>query len=928
MEVGMFPSGTITFLFTDIEGSTKMWEQHPTAMGAALARHDQIMEAAIREYGGHVVKKRGDGYHAAFGTPQEAVSACIKAQHELCSEEWGEAPGEIKVRMSLHTAAAKEREGDYYGTQLNRAARLVSAGHGEQVLLSRATYELLRDDLPAGVALHDLGKHRLKDLSRQERIYQLIAPGLAVEFPPLSSLDNHPHNLPLQLTTFVGREKEIAEITNLLATDRLVTLVGPGGVGKSRLALQVGAELIGEIAQGVWFVDLAPLAESELVPQAVASVLNVREEGKRSLEETLADYLNDKTLLLILDNCEHQIDSCAQLADSLLRVCSGLRILITSREALRISGEMTRPVLPLDTPDSQHLPVLEKLSQYDAVRLFIDRAVAVSPTFAVDNANAPAVAQICHSLDGIPLAIELAAARVRAMSVEMIATRLDDRFRLLSAGERLVRQRHQTLEAVIDWSYDLLREYERNLFRRLGVFAGGWTLEAAEAVCCGKGIEECEILYLLTSLVDKSLVQIDRPREEVRYRMLETVRQYAWEKAFSTNEVEGVRARYIDYYLKLAEEGEEKSYWGGDRALPKQLSVDLDNFRAALTWCLEQGESYGETVLRLTGALWIVWWTFGYLNEGRDWLERAIKQSPTEGAARAKALNNLGCIAWQQGDYHIAAGYTGESISIYRAQVPEDRWGLANAIHIHGHVLFDQKDYSQARALFEESLLIFRQLDDQVNICTLVSDIGKVDYHEGNYQSAKEKHEECLAIARNMDDQTLIAANLLRLGDIARLEGDYQQASDLYEESLEILGEMEFNLELAGNLHKLGYIAQYRGEYLKAAGLFVKSLSMQRDMGNKQGIAECLAGLASVAVVTGELETGVRLFAATEKFLTDLGAPLGPADRAEMERDLSVARVQLSEDAYSIAWTRGTDMTLESAIASAENLATSSIDNI
>jgi predicted ATPase/class 3 adenylate cyclase len=925
--MGQRPSGTVTFLFSDIEGSTQRWEDNRDKMQLAFTRQEAIIRKAMTDHGGYVYKMIGDAFQVAFDTAPQALAAALAAQRGLQDESWGDSES-IKVRMALHTGVVEERGHDYVGPLLNRVARLMSAAHGGQVVISQATYELLRDDLPGGVALIDLGEHRLKDLSRPERVYQLMDPNLVVEFPPLRSLDSHPHNLPMQLTSFIGRESEITDIQNLLAADRLVTLIGPGGAGKTRLALQAAAELSGELAQGVWFVDLTPLADPELVPQAVASVLNVREEGQRQLLDTLSDYLSDKTLLLILDGCEHLVESCARLADALLRICPGLRILTTSREALRISGEMTYPVLPLEIPDPQHLPLTENLSQYDAVRLFIDRAVAVSPAFKVDNTNAPAVAQVCHSLDGIPLAIELAAARVRAMSVEMIVARLDDRFRLLSAGDRLVRPRHQTLEAVIDLSYDLLLGDERNLFRRLGAFAGGWTLEAAEAVCCGEGIDEGEILDLLISLVDKSLVQIDRSREHVRYRMLETVRQYAWEKASSVNEIDAIRAQYIDYYLNLAEEGEKRSYWGGDSTLPKQLSADLDNFRAALTWCLEEGESYAETGLRLAGSLWIVWWTFGYLNEGRDWLERALKQFPPEGAPRAKVLTNVGCIAWQQGDYQIAEGYTGESISIYRGQAPEDRWGLANAIHIHGHVLFDQKDYSRARALFEESLLIFRQLDDQINICTLASDVGIVDYHEGDYRSAKSKFDECLAIARKMDDPSLIATNLVRLGNIARLEGDYEQAFFLYEESWEIFRDLESNLEMAGNKHKLGYIAQYRGDYQKAAGLFVESLSMQRDMGNRQGVAECLAGLASVAVVTGRLKTGVRLFAATEESLAEIGAPLGPADRAEMDRELSVARAQLAEEAYSLAWSEGTEMSLESVIALAEDVAASLMNDI
>lgn len=916
------PSGTVTFLFSDIEGSTQKWEENAEQMQVTFARQEAIMRGAMSEHGGYVYKMIGDAFQVAFDTALQALAGAESAQSILQREPWGEI-GPIMVRMALHTGVVEERGDDYVGPVLNRAARLMSAGHGGQVLLSQATFELVRDDLPDGVTLSDLGEHRLKDLTRPEHIFQLVAPGLELKFPPLKTLDAHPNNLPLQLTSFIGREREQEDVKCKLAASRLVTLIGTGGTGKSRLALQVAADLTDRFSQGIWFVDFSALTEPGLVPQSVAAVLSIREEGQRPLTETLIDKIGDQELLLVLDNCEHMIEACAHLADALLRVCPGLRILATSREALRIGGEMTNLVWPLETPDTEHLPALEILSQYDAVRLFVERSVAVSPDFTIDNTSAPAVAQICYRLDGIPLVIELAAARVGAMSVDMILDRLDDRFRLLSKGDRAVLPRHQTLGAVIDWSYDLLTEGERALFRRLGVFAGGWTLEAAESMCCGGGIEKWEILELMTSLVDKSLVQIDRSQGEIRYRMLETVRQYAWRKVSTANEIEDIRSLYIGYYLKLAEEGEKKHYWGGDNTQPKRLALDYDNFRAALAWCFEDVETYGEIGLRLAGALWIVWWTFGYLNEGRDWLERATKDDTVDGAPRAKALTNLGCIAWQQGDYQIAGAYTEESITIYRDQVTEDRHGMANAIHFRGHVVFDQKDYSQARSLFEESLTKYRQLEDQINICLLVSDLGMVDYHEGDYHSAKLRYEECLAIARDREDLTNIASNLLRIGDIARLERDYESAAASYEESLEILRDIEFNLELASNLHKLGYTARFRGDFKGAAQLFTESLTMQQTMGNKQGVIECLVGMAGLAIVTDHPEEAVRLFAAAEESLAAIGAPLGPADRAELERDLSIAQDKLSEDEFSLAWSIGTRFSMEQATALAQDVASS-----
>jgi predicted ATPase/class 3 adenylate cyclase len=914
------PSGTITFLFSDIEASTDRWEKKAEQMEVAFLRQEEIIRASMREHGGYVYKMIGDAFQVAFDTALQALLAAQTAQLALQSEPWGDI-GKLKVRMALHTGVVDERGDDYVGPLLNRAARLMNASHGGQVLLSQATSELVRDILPEGVYLRDLGEHRLKDLARREHIYQLVASGLEAAFPPLKTLDSHPNNLPLQMTSFVGREQEIEEVMHLLEISRLVTLIGPGGAGKSRLALQLAADLLEEFSQGVWLVDLAALSDPELVTQSVAGALSVREETQRPLIETLSEHVRDKDLLLILDNCEHIVEGCARLSDEILRASLGLKIMATSREALRIGGEHTYPVFSLTTPDPMDMPAIDKLAQFDAVRLFVERAVAVSPAFMVDNTSAPAVAEICYRLDGIPLSIELAAARVGVLPVDMILARLDDRFRLLSKGDRTVLPRHQTLAAVIDWSYDLLSHDECMLFRRLGVFVGGWTLDAAEAVCCGGRIEECAILELLTSLVEKSLVQIDHSNQESRYRMLETVRQYALDKANSANETEELKYRYVKYYLDLVEVGEQKANRESESTIPKQLAVDLENFRTALNWSFQDPTSYGDAGLRMAGSLWIVWWTIGYLNEGRDWLEKAIREFPAVVAPRAKALTNAGCITWQQGDYPIAGEYLNEAIEIYRNHATDDRGGLANAMHMYGHVVFDQKDYPGARNYFEASLSIFREINDQPLIVTLDSDIGNIDYHEGDYKSAREKYEECLEISRKMGDQSLVAVNLLRLGNIYRLEGDYERACVLYEESLGSIREMEWNLELASNLHRLGFVAQFRGDYQKAAELFSESLEMQQDMGNKQGIAECLAGLAGLAIAVGKMEQGVKLFAATEEFLNEFGAPLGPADRAEWERDLSSAREQLGKQAFPHLWSEGSDYSLEKALAQAKDVA-------
>ncbi len=478
------PTGTVTLLFTDIEGSTKLWEEHPEQMRTSLARHDSLMRRAITDANGYVFKTIGDAFCAAFSTAADAVDAVLSAQLAIVSEPWPDGTP-IGVRIALHTGAVESRDGDYFGQPVNRVSRLLSTGHGGQALLSLATCEQVRDNLPDGATLTSLGEHRLKDLGRLETVYQLLYPGLPEDFPPLRSLNSPelPNNLPQQPTSLIGREREIEEVKKLVGAHHLVTLTGSGGCGKTRLSVQVAADMLNGEGDGVWLVELASLSDPSLVPQAVANVLGVKEEAGKPISQTLVDWLKKKKLLIVLDNCEHLLEECAKLADAIIRSCPTVRILASSREALGIAGEQSYRVPSLATPDPKQAYTVERLSQYASAQLFLDRARMARPDFEITNANAPALVSLCHHLDGIPLAIELAAARVRSLSVEEIDDRLQDRFRFLTGGSRTALPRQQTLRALIDWSYDLLSEKEKTLLCRLSVFAGGWTLEAAEAVC-------------------------------------------------------------------------------------------------------------------------------------------------------------------------------------------------------------------------------------------------------------------------------------------------------------------------------------------------------------------------------------------------------------------------------------------------------------
>jgi predicted ATPase/class 3 adenylate cyclase len=601
------PTGTVTFLFTDIEGSTKLAQAHRETWEAVRQRHHAMLRSAIETNNGYVFQVIGDAFCAAFHTAAEALNAALEAQRRLQAEKGGEIP--IKVRMGLNTGAAQagssaDGPGGYTGySTLARTQRVMSTAYGEQILVSNTSADLLLGELPAGVSLRDMKEHRLKGLLNPEHLWQAVTPDLAQDFPALQTLNSIPNNLPLQLTSFIGREKEIAEMKTLVEHNRLVTLTGSGGVGKTRHALQVGAELLDAFADGVWLAELAPVSNPELVVHAVASALGVREDSGRPVMDALQDYLEPKNILLLLDDCEHLLEACAQLADTLLHACPQLKILASSREALGIAGEVSFRVVSLSLPDPQHLPALETLTQYDSVRLFIERAVAVKSDFAVVNENAPAVAQVCARLDGIPLAIELAAARVKGLSVEQISKRLDDRFRLLTGGSRTALPRHQTLRAMIEWSYDLLTAAERVLLRRLAVFVGDCTLEAAEVVCsepvpsggpadtaaaaAEPAIRSAEVMDLLLRLVDRSLVVPEEQGGQARYRMLETIGQFAREKLSESKEETTQRARHLEFFLKFSEQAEPKLRSAESLVWLNQLGGEYENMRAALEWARE-----------------------------------------------------------------------------------------------------------------------------------------------------------------------------------------------------------------------------------------------------------------------------------------------------------------------------------------------------
>ena len=921
------PTGTVTFLFTDLQGSTKLWEQDPSAMRPALARHDTLLREAIETSGGYVFKTVGDAFCAAFVIAPQALQAALDAQLALAAASV-ETQTPLRVRMALHTGACEERDGDYFGPPLNRVARLMAAGHGGQILLSAATQELTRDALPSSVSLLELGAHRLKDLARSETVFQLLHPSLPAEFPPLRSLDNpdFPNNLPQQPTSFIGREKESAEVKALLAKTHLLTLTGAGGSGKTRLSLQVAVDLLTGEGDGVWLVELASLSDPALVPQAVADVLGVKEAAGKTVQQSLVEWLKSKRLLLILDNCEHLVAACAFLAADLLRSCPGVHILASSREPLAVAGAQTYrvPSLSLPDPNSKQAQTVESLSQYEAVRLFIERAQAVQPSFLVTDASAPAVAQVCFHLDGIPLAIELAAARVRSLPVEEINRRLDHRFRLLTGGSRAALPRQQTLRALIDWSYDLLTAPERTLLCRLSVFAGGWTLAAAEGACCGEDFEAWEVVDLLTSLVDKSLVVYEEEGGGAgRWRLLETVRQYAGDRLGESGEAEAVGGRSAAWFLALAEEAEPQLVGPEQGSWLSRLEAEHDNLRSSLAW-EEQSVGGAEAGLRLAGSLWRFWNVRGHPSEGRQWLGRALARTEVgaagpEGvvggattAARGKALNGAGILAQCQGDYVVARALHEESLTIMRQL--GNPGGIASSLMSLGNVAAGQGDYAVARTLYEESLTLYRQLGDQGGIAASLNNLGSMAERQGDHVVARTLFEESLTLYRQLGNQGGIAWSLNNLGNVAAGQGDYVVARPLFEESLTFYRQLGNQETIANSLGNLGEVACNQGDYVVAWALFEESLTLYRQLGSPNGTAYSLEGLSAVAHRQSQSGRAARLSGAASALRERIGSRLSPVEQAEFDNTMASAAEALGEAAFTAAWDAGRAMTLEQAV--------------
>ena len=743
-------------------------------------------------------------------------------------------------------------------------------------------------------------------------------------------MDAVPNNLPLQLSSFIGREREIAEVRRLLDTSRLVTLTGAGGCGKTRLAIEVATELCqgdragvasaGRLcADGVWFVDLAPLSDPSLVPHKLASTLDVRELPGQAILTTLTDYLRDKQLLLILDNCEHLIEACAQLTAQLLQTSAHLTVLATSREALGITGEMTWLVPSLAVPPS--LSGSQDPQQYEAVRLFVERATSAHSRFAITDQNAAAVAQICRQLDGIPLALELVAVLVKALSVEQIAARLDDLFHLPASGSRTSLPRHQTLRTAIDWSYNLLSLPERILFRRLSVFAGGWTLEAAEAVCGGMGVEAPDVLELQIRLVNKSLILTEENTSEdgtVRYRMLEPIRQYAWQQLEASGELTSSRSRHLAFFMSFAEEAGAKQDGPERLAWFKRLDRDYDNLRAAMGWSLQSADV--ETGLRLGGALCWFWFARGYCGEWRQSLAELLERPEAAERTwpRAKALGTAGHLAAAQNDFATARALLEESVAIWREH--EDKPALGMALGILGFALRGH-DFAAAQTALEESLAIGRASGAQFVTAWSLRILGNILMIQEDHTAARKLLEESIPVCRALGDPWALSMSLSILGAVLYFQGHYAEASSISQESLAICQEFGDKLNSANQLVMLADEARAQGNFTEAQAFLKECLILRREVGEKVGIARSLESCGNLAAAQGNVVYALRLFGAAEALYETIGVPLATyRDRGAYRRNVAAARAQLGEVTFAFRWAEGRAMTIEQAIAEAEEV--------
>jgi len=936
------PTGTVTFLFTDIEKSTRLLGSDRTTMRDALVRHHDLLRSAIEEHGGVVFETVGDAVYAAFASPANAVEAAIASQRGLTGADWGSLEP-IRARMAVHSGEVEQRDAQHYvGEALVRCARMLVLGHGSQTLVSGATRALVQDGLPAGATLRDLGEHRLKDLLRPERVFQLDAAGLSQQFPALLSLDVRPNNLPLRLTSFIGRERELGELSLLIREHRAVTLTGAGGIGKTRLALETAQALLDEFPDGVWLVELAPLSDGGLIMPTLGAVVGVRElaadpirGGGGPLGAAVVEHLRTGQVLIILDNCEHLIESAARTADHLLHQCPRLRILATSREGLGIDGERIWRV-----------PTLA-----EAVDLFVARARSIAPGFAPSGADLIALERICKRLDGIPLAVELAAARTGVLSLHEIASRLDDRFRLLTGGSRTSTARQRTLRAAVDWSYSLLTGPEKVLWGRLSVFAGAFSLEAAEAICGDGTIERSSVLDLVASLAAKSLLATESSGSSVRHRMLETLREYAGERSIESGETDDVRRRHAVFHVALAEREAAGLAAGRQAEALDHLEAVLDDLRAAIRWSAEHDI---DTAVRLGVACARYFVIRGHLSDGLAWRDAVVPQlDGVEARLRARALTAAGRLSAARDD-HAAASELYQRAHDLFSEIG-DTSGMAEVLNGLGGVAARRGEDAAARELYERSLAVAGEAASREERVTALQGLGRLAQRSGDYPSARKHLGTVIDLRREMGDRMGLAYALLSLGVVASDEGDPGLAEELMRESAALFRDLGAKAGLVIALGSLGKVVAERGDSSAAGALlddaerigreadarfelgmvFVfraeiaidhteielaegsvkQAAEIFRPLQSYRGTTWCWELAARVAAAKSQPERALTLFAAAVETRRRIALVGPPSVRDRIARDVARLRDSLGSERAERLWTDGAALSRDAATA-------------
>jgi len=826
------PTGTVTFFFSDIEGSTRLIQRLGERYPDVLLAHHTIQREVLAANGGHELRTEGDSFFIVFKSALEACTGAAALQRVMAQHVWPE-DGQVRVRIGLHTGEATLVGNEYLGLDVHRAARIASAGHGGQVLVSETTRVLVDQALPPGLTLKDLGMHRLKDLARPERLFQLTVEGLAADFAPLKTMEATPNNLPTQLTSFIGRDDQVREAKQLLARSRLLTLTGPGGTGKTRLSLQIAAEVLDQFADGVYFVPLSAVHDPELVPSAIAQALAVSTTGSRRPIDALLDHLREKRTLLVLDNFEQVLEAAA-IATQLLEGSAGLRVLVSSRAVLRVSGEQEFPVPPLALPDLKALPGLAVLSQFEAVRLFIERAVAVKPDFQATNENAPAIAGICERVDGLPLAIELAAARVKLFSPQALLSRLEKSLSALGSGARDAPARQQTLRGAILWSYDMLDAVSRRLLARFSVFARGGNLEQVEPVCGPADDVGGDIVNSLDQLADQSLLRRLPDFDEPRFLMLQTIRDFAAERLEESGEGQLIRDRHLKTFIALAEEAQPHLFGPRRKEWLDRLEEDHDNFRAALEWAIATGNA--QQAMRLSGSFWRFWQMRGHIHEGRARL-RSILSLPNGGDfpnERLAALEAAGGLAYWQADMEAAQHFYDENLELTR-QVG-DRRAIANAIYNDAFpMLVNRTNLPRAKELLEEALPLFREVSDDGGVARTLWGLGNAAYFGEDFAAAKPPLEESQGLFRRLDDRFMLAWSTHTLGLVAVATDNVELGKRLFSDALRLFVEAKDLSGIILQLDNLSVTARSQGDPVRATRLAAAAVALQTSTGTGLG---------------------------------------------------------------------------------------------